>query len=129
MAEEKKQHHCDCGCDHDHHDHDCTCDHDGDCDCDCGCEHDDVVVLQDENGNDVAFHYITTLEHEGKEYVYLQSADEEDDNLAVEIFELQTVEEDGELFDTLLPIDDDLYEIMYEKLMFELANGSNDDEE
>ena len=127
MAEEKKQHHCDCGCDHDHHDHDCTCDHDGDCDC--GCEHDDVVVLQDENGNDVAFHYITTLEHEGKEYVYLQSADEEDDNLAVEIFELQTVEEDGELFDTLLPIDDDLYEIMYEKLMFELANGSNDDEE
>lgn len=129
MAEEKKQHHCDCGCDHDHHDHDCTCDHDGDCDCDCGCEHDDVVVLQDENGNDVAFHYITTLEHEGKEYVYLQSADEEDDNLAVEIFELQTVEEDGELFDTLLPIDDDLYEIMYEKLMFELANGSDDEEE
>ena len=127
MAEEKKQHHCDCGCDHDHHDHDCTCDHDGDCDC--GCEHDDVVVLQDENGNDVAFHYITTLEHEGKEYVYLQSADEEDDNLAVEIFELQTVEEDGELFDTLLPIDDDLYEIMYEKLMFELANGSDDDDE
>ena len=127
MAEEKKQHHCDCGCDHDHHDHDCTCDHDGDCDC--GCEHDDVVVLQDENGNDVAFHYITTMEHEGKEYVYLQSADEDDDNLAVEIFELQTVEEDGELFDTLLPIDDDLYEIMYEKLMFELANGSDDDEE
>ena len=127
MAEEKKQHHCDCGCDHDHHDHDCTCDHDGDCDC--GCEHDDVVVLQDENGNDVAFHYITTLEHEGKEYVYLQSADEEDDNLAVEIFELQTVEEDGEVFDTLLPIDDDLYEIMYEKLMFELANGSDDEEE
>ena len=127
MAEEKKQHPCDCGCDHDHHDHDCTCDHDGDCDC--GCEHDDVVVLQDENGNDVAFHYITTLEHEGKEYVYLQSADEEDDNLAVEIFELQTVEEDGELFDTLLPIDDDLYEIMYEKLMFELANGSDDDDE
>ncbi len=127
MAEEKKQHHCDCGCDHDHHDHDCTCDHDGECDC--GCEHDDVVVLQDENGNDVAFHYITTLENEGKEYVYLQSADEDDDNLAVEIFELQTVEEDGELFDTLLPIDDDMYEIMYEKLMFELANGSDEDDE
>lgn len=126
MAEEKKQHHCDCGCDHDHHDHDCGCDHDAECDC--GCEHDDVVVLQDENGNDVAFHYITTLEHEGKEYVYLQSADDEDDNLAVEIFELQTVEEDGELFDTLLPIDDELYEIMYEKLMFELANGSDDEE-
>lgn len=126
MAEEKKQHHCDCGCDHDH-DHDCTCDHD-DCDCDCGCEHDeDVVVLQDENGNDVAFHYITTLEHEGKEYVFLQAADEEEDNLAVEIFELQTVEEEGELFDTLLPIDDELYEIMYEKLMFEIAQSSDEE--
>ena len=128
MAEEKKQHHCDCGCDHDH-DHDCTCDHDDcDCDCDCGCEHDeDVVVLQDENGNDVAFHYITTLEHEGKEYVFLQAADEEEDNLAVEIFELQTVEEEGELFDTLLPIDDELYEIMYEKLMFEIAQSSDEE--
>ncbi|MBO5866513.1 MAG: DUF1292 domain-containing protein [Clostridia bacterium] len=122
MAEEKKQHLCDCGCDHDH---DCTCDHD---DCDCGCEHDDVVVLQDENGNDIAFHYITTLEHEGKEFVYLQAADEEEDNLAVEIFELQTVEEDGQLFDTLLPIDDETYEIMYEILMFEIALGSDDEE-
>ena len=122
MAEEKKQHLCDCGCDHDH---DCTCDHD---DCDCGCEHDDVVVLQDENGNDIAFHYITTLEHEGKEFVYLQAADEEEDDLAVEIFELQTVEEDGQLFDTLLPIDDETYEIMYEKLMFEIAQGSDDEE-
>lgn len=122
MAEEKKQHLCDCGCDHDH---DCTCDHD---DCDCGCEHDDVVVLQDENGNDIAFHYITTLEHEGKEFVYLQAADEDEDDLAVEIFELQTVEEDGQLFDTLLPIDDETYEIMYEKLMFEIAQGSDDEE-
>ena len=120
MAEEKKQHHCDCGCDHDHHDHDCTCDHDHDCDC--GCEHDDdVVVLQDENGNDVPFHYITTLEHEGKEYVYLQSADPDEDELAVEIFELQTVEEDGQLFDTLLPVDDDLYEVLYTLLLQTIA--------
>lgn len=120
MAEEKKQHHCDCGCDHDHHDYDCTCDHDHDCDC--GCEHDDdIVVLQDENGNDVPFHYITTLEHEGNEYVYLQSADPDEDDLAVEIFELQTVEEDGEMFDTLLPVDDDLYEVLYTLLMQTIA--------
>lgn len=120
MAEEKKQHHCDCGCDHDHHDYDCTCDHDHDCDC--GCEHDDdIVVLQDENGNDVPFHYITTLEHEGNEYVYLQSADPDEDDLAVEIFELQTVEEDGEMFDTLLPVDDELYEVLYTLLMQTIA--------
>lgn len=126
MADEKKQHHCDCGCDHDHHDHDCTCDHDADCDC--GCEHDDIVMLQDENGNDIPFHYITTLEYEGAEYVYLQSAEEEDD-LAVEIFELQTVEEDGQLFDTLLPVDDDLYEVLYTELMQMIAQQQDDDEE
>ena len=126
MADEMKQHQCDCGCDHDHHDHDCTCDHDGDCDC--GCEHDDIVMLQDENGNDIPFHYITTLEHEGAEYVYLQSAEEEDD-LAVEIFELQTVEEDGQLFDTLLPVDDDLYEVLYQKLMQAIVEQSEDDDE
>ena len=85
-------------------------------------------MLQDENGNDIPFHYITTLEHEGVEYVYLQSAEEEDD-LAVEIFELQTVEEDGQLFDTLLPVDDDLYEVLYQKLMQVIVEQSEDDDE
>lgn len=122
MAEEKKQHHCDCGCEHDHHEHD------HDCDCGCDCENDDVVMLQDEEGNDVPFHYITTLEHEGAEYVYLQSADDEDDDeIAIEIFELQTVEEDGEMFDTLLPVDDDLYETLYTKLMQMIVDGEDEE--
>lgn len=122
MAEEKKQHHCDCGCEHDHHEHD------HDCDCGCDCENDDVVMLQDEEGNDVPFHYITTLEHEGAEYVYLQSADDEDDDeIAIEIFELQTVEEDGEMFDTLLPVDDDLYETLYTKLMQMIVDGEEEE--
>lgn len=121
MAEEKKQqHHCDCGCEHDHHDHDC--------DCGCDCENDDIVMLQDEDGNDVPFHYITTLEHEGAEYVYLQSADDEDDDeIEIEIFELQTVEEDGEMFDTLLPVDDDLYETLYTKLMQMIVDGEDEE--
>lgn len=103
------------------HDHDCDCDcgcHDHD-DCDCGCE-EDVVMLQDENGNDVAFHFVTTLEHEGKNYVYLQGADDEDDEAVIEIFELESEEEGDEAYDRLYPVDDDLYEILYNKLLEEV---------
>ena len=112
MSEEKNIHEhdcdCDCGCEHDH-------------DCDCGCE-DDVIMLQDENGNDVAFHFVTTMEHEGKNYVYLQTADEDEDDLVIEIFELESVEEDGEAYDRLYPVEDDLYEVLYNKLLEEVQN-------
>ena len=105
MSEEKNIHEhdcdCDCGCEHDH-------------DCDCGCE-DDVIMLQDENGNDVAFHFVTTMEHEGKNYVYLQTADE-----------------DEEAYDRLYPVEDDLYEVLYNKLLEEVqkqAELEDDDAE
>ncbi len=126
MAEEKKQHHCDCGCDHD----DCGCGHDDhDCDCGCDCGHDeDIVMLQDEEGNDLPFHYITTLEYEGKEYVFLQPLDsQDDDELIVEILELQSVEQDGEIFDSLYPVDDELYDILYNELLTQIVNETNQD--
>ena len=110
MADKKKH---ECGCDHEHdvHEHNC----------DCGCENvdEDVVMLQDENGNDIPFYYITTLEYEGKEYVCLQQADDEDP--IVEIFELEEAEEDGEPYDNLLPIDDELYELLYKQLLKEMG--------
>ncbi len=132
MSEEKNIHEhdcdCDCGCEHDH---DCDCGCEDDHDCDCGCE-DDVIMLQDENGNDVAFHFVTTMEHEGKNYVYLQTADEDEDDLVIEIFELESVEEDGEAYDRLYPVEDDLYEVLYNKLLEEVqkqAELEDDDAE
>lgn len=122
MSEEKNIHEYDCDCD-------CGCEHDHDCDC--GCE-DDVIMLQDENGNDVAFHFVTTMEHEGKNYVYLQTADEDEDDLVIEIFELESVEEDGEAYDRLYPVEDDLYEVLYNKLLEEVqkqAELEDDDAE
>lgn len=124
MSEEKNIHEHDCDCD-------CGCEHDHDCDCGCGCE-DDVIMLQDENGNDVAFHFVTTMEHEGKNYVYLQTADEDEDDLVIEIFELESVEEDGEAYDRLYPVEDDLYEVLYNKLLEEVqkqAELEDDDAE
>ncbi len=88
--------------------------------CECGCE-EDVVVLQDAEGNDVAFHHITTLEYEGKDYVFLQlaNAENEEQEGFVEIFELQE-NEDAEC-DSLLAVDDELYDVLFAKLM-EIVN-------
>ena len=116
---ENKGHGCDC--EHEHV-HDCDCGHE---ECDCGCE-DEVVVLQDSDGNDVAFHYVYNMEHEGKEYVFLQAVDSEDG--VVEIFSVQTVEENGEYFDTLDPVDDDLYDVLYEKLLLVASEDACEDD-
>ena len=88
--------------------------------CDCGCEVDeDVVMLEDEDGNEIAFYHIATLDRDGKEYACLQQAEDEDP--IVEIFELEEVEENGEFFYNFLPIDDELYESLYEQLEKEIA--------
>ena len=116
MEENKKhQHDCDCGCEHEH-----------DADCDCGCEVDeDVVMLEDEEGNEIPFYHIATLDRDGKEYACLQQADDEDP--IVEIYELQEVEEDGELFYNFLPIDDELYEVLYAQLEKEVSELTGED--
>ena len=119
MDEKKKnQHECDCGCGHDHH-------HDEGCEC---AVDEDVIMLEDEDGNEIAFYHIATLERDGKEYACLQQADDEDP--IVEIFELEEVEEDGEPYYNFLPIDDELYEALYKQLEEEVAqmegNGCED---
>lgn len=111
---EKKQHDCDCKHEHDEH-------------CDCGCEtvDEDVVMLEDEDGNEIPFYHIATLEKDGKEYACLQQADDEDP--IVEIFELQEVEEGEEVYYNFLPIDDDLYDALYKQLEEEVKAMSEDE--
>lgn len=129
MSENKKH---GCGCHDHHHDENCSCQHDHhheDCnheDCDCGCE-ESVVMLQDADGNEVAFHLVYDLEHEGKQYVYLQSAEDDDD--VIEIFEVNTVEEDGQFYDLLDPVDDDLYDVLYEKLLLAASEDACEDDD
>lgn len=123
---EKKNH--DCGCEHEHDNHencDCGCEHDEECDC--GCE-ENVVMLQDADGNEVAFNYVYNMEHEGKEYVFLQAADAGEDDDEIEIFEIHTVEEDGQFYDMLDPVDDDLYDTLYEKLLLVAAEDACEDD-
>ena len=109
MADEKKKKGCEC----EHHEHD----HERDCGCDM---EEDVIMLEDEEGNEIPFYHIATLEHEGKEYAYLQQADEEEEPM-IEIFELEEVEDDGEGYYNLIPIEDEMYEILFKRLEDEIA--------
>ena len=95
--------------------------------CGGGCEEvdEDVVMLEDEDGNQIPFYHIATLDRDGKEYACLQQADDEDP--IVEIFELQEVEEGEEVYYNFLPIDDDLYEALYKQLEEEVAEASDDE--
>lgn len=118
--EEIKKNECDCGCEHDHHEHDENCD--------CGCDMEEGIVrLLDEEGNEVPFFVVASLEYNGKEYACLQQADVEEPEL--EIYELQEIEEDGELFDQLLPVDDETYEAIYQQLVEDLNAEECDDPE
>lgn len=102
----------------------CNCEHDHD-ECACDCESDDVVVLQDEDGNDVTFHYVYNCTHEGKEYVFLQAAEDDDESL--EIFSFETVKKGDDFYDVLDPVDDDLYSILYDKLLLAASEDCCED--
>ena len=100
------------------HNHECECE-------ECMHEDDDIVMLEDEEGNEVAFHHIATLDRDGKEYACLQEVDDED--AIVEIFELVEVEENGEAFYNFLIVDDETYEVLYDQLISEMhqMNGEH----
>lgn len=71
-------------------------------------ERDDIVVLVDENGDEVEFEHIDTIEMNGNEYVVLAPLEEEDteeqDDEEVIILKIEH-NEDGE--DSFVTIEDD----------------------
>jgi len=71
-------------------------------------ERDDIVVLVDENGEEVEFEHIDTVEMNGNEYVVLAPLEEEDaeeqDDEEVIILKIEH-NEDGE--DSFVTIEDD----------------------
>ena len=98
---EDKEKKCTCGCD----EHDCDCNHEHDCDC--GCDHDDdIVILTTDDGKQLKFYFVGTIEYKGKNYSAFEPAEQidgiEDDDLI--IFELSG--DDEETAD-LLPVEDE----------------------
>lgn len=88
-----------------------------------------IVVLTDEEGNDVEFQYITTLERDGDEYIVLMLLDDEaeDDEGEVVILKIQT-DDDGEDFYVSIE-DDELYDSLFEEFVELVENEDDEDED
>ena len=55
-------------------------------------ELDNLVYLSDEDGNEVAFEYLDSVEYEGEEYVVLISTDEDDDEVVEDFVTVEIAE-------------------------------------
>ena len=86
----------------------------------------DIVVFEDDAGNEITMEVIDYLCYEGKEYAliteYVEEPEEDVDEIDVMIMEVKPVGDDQEEF---LPIDDELAE----KIMQVFESDAFDDEE
>ncbi len=84
-------------------------------------EMDNLVYLSDDEGNEMAFEYLDTVEYQGNEYVVLISTDEDDDEVV--ILQLETLAEDDEGDDTFIAVEDE----SVAEAVFELFKERNKD--
>ena len=83
-----------------------------------GEELDNIIVLNDENGNEVEFEFLDLIEFEGEEYVVLLPNDEDDD--AGEVVILKLEDTDSEEEESYVSVEDEdtlqaVFEIFKEK--------------
>ena len=70
-----------------------------------GEELDNIIILNDENGNEVQFEFLDLMEYEGEEYIILLPTEEEDNDEVV-ILKVEDVEDDPDM-ETYVSIDDE----------------------
>ena len=83
-----------------------------------GEELDNIIVLNDENGDEIEFEFLDLIEYEGEEYVVLLPHDEEED--ADEVVILKLEDTDSEEEESYVSVDDerilqDVFNIFKEK--------------
>ena len=81
-------------------------------------ELDNIIVLNDENGEEVPFEFLDVIEYEGEEYVVLLPVEEADDAGEVVILKLEDTESEDE--ESYVSVDDEdilnkVFEIFKEK--------------
>lgn len=84
-----------------------------------GEELDNIVVLNDEEGNEVEFEFLDLIEYEGEEYVVLLPNDEEEED-AGEVLILKLEDTESEDEESYVSVDDEevlnkVFEIFKEK--------------
>lgn len=105
-------------------------------------ENSNLIQLQDENGKDVNFEHLMTVEHEGSYYVVLEAAEDTDDCKEGEAIILKIIRDEDSGDDVYATIEDEaefnavfdrVMEIMEEEdeaaaLDLEAMDGSEDEE-
>jgi len=81
-------------------------------------ELDNIIILNDEEGNEAEFEFLDLIEFEGEEYVVLLPVEESDDAGEVVILKLEDTESEDE--ESYVSVDDDdvlnkVFEIFKEK--------------
>ena len=71
-----------------------------------GEEMDNIIVLNDEDGNEVKFEFLDLIEYEGEEYIILLPTEEGEDNDEVVILKVEDSEDDPDM-ETYVSVDDD----------------------
>ena len=71
-----------------------------------GEELDNIIILNDENGNEVKFEFLDLMEYEGEEYIILLPTEEGEDIDEVVILKVEDVEDDPDM-ETYVSIDDE----------------------
>jgi len=70
-------------------------------------EIDNIVILNDEDGNEVQFEFLDLIEFEGEQYVVLLPTDEEDDENAGEVVILKLEDTESEDEESYVSVDDE----------------------
>lgn len=81
-------------------------------------EIDNIIVLNDENGEEVPFEFLDLIEYEGEEYVVLLPVEEDDEADEVVILKLEDTESEDE--ESYVSVDDEnvlntIFEMFKEK--------------
>ena len=81
-------------------------------------EMDNIIILNDEEGNEVEFEFLDLIEYEGEEYVVLLPNDEDEDAGEVVILKLEDTDSEDE--ESYVSVDDEdvlkaVFEIFKEK--------------
>ena len=71
-----------------------------------GEELDNIIILNDEDGNEVKFEFLDLMEYEGEEYIVLLPTEEGDDNDEVVILKVEDVEDDPDM-ETYVSVEDE----------------------
>lgn len=92
-------------------------------------EESSIVELTDEDGVTTEFEYLTTIEHEGENYVVLMAPQEEEDEEEGEVVILK-IEVDANGEDTYVSCEnDEVAEAVFDKFMEELDEEEDEDEQ